>query len=955
MRIANNLPALTAFNALNSTNKSLQKAINSLSTGLRINSAADDAAGFAVSEKMRSQISGLDIALRNSQDGISLLQTAEGALGETNSMLQRMRELCVQASNDTLTSQDRQYIQLEIDELRDQIDRIANTTQFNKKRILDGSSGAIWSSSDAGVKAKIHGGLVSIDEFGQKVNHEGNYRIEVRSDPGEPQIQKFSPFFSATPVEKTVTETIEETFTQTVITTRVEIVNKEEEIIVPIVPAADDSDEAAILEININTGRSTTGATSGKGWNFNASNGTLTITGKGRYKITGTGQATTNHVVVNPGVSADVYLENVNINTAYAAFSMENATANMYLIGTNVLQSGAHRAGVEVRSGATLTINSAAGDGSLDGELRTTGGYHGSGIGGRCLAVYSSDSKQAGNVIIRGGTINAKGGDNAAGIGGGWQADAGQIEIYGGNVTATGGTDMYGSYGGGAGIGSSDHVGDSASATIIIGGGQVTAIGHDGGAGIGGGAYSGAGTIKIAPGLIGTSVIAQGSSFQGQTSEDIGAGVFYKGTYTDYDDTQTVDIPDPPAPAGYEKRKIIVPIEVTIEEVTEQQVTFTEDVKIDKTVVEESTFADFMIQTPAKRGLRGLDISEPFTSAGHETLKIMQGDGKTVEITLYPSDTMSEVAAKINNAIAFDLGQGKYADNLNKFCTIEEIPGSKVPVYTKSYARESNGTLVLDGDGNPIELGGHEVAGYQTASWMFVRSAIPGKEGELYFSGDQDLLNALGLNTIQESSENTLTASVYDAHSGKAIASNVKASGNEFMSLISPEIDIEVDPMSGLSANWNEDTKRFIMAGKGTYTTMLHLKNNGTIFQTGANKGEDFSIQLCDTSSAALNLSGVNAATQKTASRSISIIDRAIREISAQRAKIGSYENALEHTMTSLTTSSTNLTSAESRIRDADMASTMMDFVKLQILNQSGTSMLAQANQLPRSVLSLMQ
>ncbi len=102
MRITNNLPALSAFHALNATNKSLQETINTLSTGLRINSAADDAAGFAVSEKMRSQISGLDIALRNSQDGISLLQTAEGALGETNSMLQRMRELCVQASNDTL-------------------------------------------------------------------------------------------------------------------------------------------------------------------------------------------------------------------------------------------------------------------------------------------------------------------------------------------------------------------------------------------------------------------------------------------------------------------------------------------------------------------------------------------------------------------------------------------------------------------------------------------------------------------------------------------------------------------------------------------------------------------------------------------------------------------------------------------------------------------------------------
>ena len=167
MRIANNLSALGAFNALNSTNQSLQKIINSLSSGLRINSASDDAAGFAVSEKMRSQIRGLDTALRNSQDGISLLQTAEGALEQTNSMLQRMRDLSIQASNDSLTSNDRQYIQLEIDQIKDEINRVAGTTQFNQKRILDGSSGALWASSDSGVRAIIHGGLTRTDNFGQ--------------------------------------------------------------------------------------------------------------------------------------------------------------------------------------------------------------------------------------------------------------------------------------------------------------------------------------------------------------------------------------------------------------------------------------------------------------------------------------------------------------------------------------------------------------------------------------------------------------------------------------------------------------------------------------------------------------------------------------------------------------------------------------------------------------------
>jgi flagellin len=117
---------------------SLQK----LSSGLRINSAADDAAGLAISEKMRGQISGLGKASSNAEDAISLLQTAEGALDETTSILQRMRELAVQASTDTLTASDKSDIQAEFTELTEEIDRIAKTTQFNTKNLLDGNMSA---------------------------------------------------------------------------------------------------------------------------------------------------------------------------------------------------------------------------------------------------------------------------------------------------------------------------------------------------------------------------------------------------------------------------------------------------------------------------------------------------------------------------------------------------------------------------------------------------------------------------------------------------------------------------------------------------------------------------------------------------------------------------------------------------------------------------------------------
>jgi len=141
--INHNIAALNTLNRLNYATNAQSKSMEKLSSGLRINRAGDDAAGLAISEKMRGQIRGLDQASRNAQDGISLIQTAEGALNETHSILQRMRELAVQSANDTNTTSDRQELQKEVDQLAQEITRISNTTEFNSKKLLDGSlSGA---------------------------------------------------------------------------------------------------------------------------------------------------------------------------------------------------------------------------------------------------------------------------------------------------------------------------------------------------------------------------------------------------------------------------------------------------------------------------------------------------------------------------------------------------------------------------------------------------------------------------------------------------------------------------------------------------------------------------------------------------------------------------------------------------------------------------------------------
>ena len=143
MRIANNLMAMNAHRQLVINQGGIAKSIEKLSSGLRINRAGDDAAGLSISEKMRSQIRGLRQASRNAQDGISLIQTAEGALTETHAILQRMRELVVQAGNlGTQQDEDLQAIQDEIDALVEELDGIAERTEFNSKKLLDGTYSA---------------------------------------------------------------------------------------------------------------------------------------------------------------------------------------------------------------------------------------------------------------------------------------------------------------------------------------------------------------------------------------------------------------------------------------------------------------------------------------------------------------------------------------------------------------------------------------------------------------------------------------------------------------------------------------------------------------------------------------------------------------------------------------------------------------------------------------------
>jgi flagellin len=142
LRINQNIAAQNAYRSLSVSDNQMSKSLEKLSSGFRINRAADDAAGLAISEGLRSQVGGLKVAVRNAQDGVSVVQTAEGSLNEVHSILQRMRDLGVQAGNDSNSADARTNIQTEVDSLAEELTRISDSTNFNGTKLLDGTAGA---------------------------------------------------------------------------------------------------------------------------------------------------------------------------------------------------------------------------------------------------------------------------------------------------------------------------------------------------------------------------------------------------------------------------------------------------------------------------------------------------------------------------------------------------------------------------------------------------------------------------------------------------------------------------------------------------------------------------------------------------------------------------------------------------------------------------------------------
>ena len=322
---------------------------------------------------------------------------------------------------------------------------------------------------------------------------------------------------------------------------------------------------------------------------------------------------------------------------------------------------------------------------------------------------------------------------------------------------------------------------------------------------------------------------------------------------------------------------------------------------------------------------RFTDANGNFLVEYPQTITIYQGNGKSTTVTFFATDTLRDVRQKLNDAIANGLGQGQYVGN-NANLFVEYVTN---PVY-----------------GTPEAVAGTFV----------IRTAVPGAEGKLYFSGDQAFINALSLNVIQEAEDSKFNVTIYNAHTGGNPIAEAVISGNRLVGVLDPNVDVVFDAMSDIKVSFSVSGRVWSFSADTANTkTYVHLADSSLIFHIGANSRQDMNASIGRIDTLGLNLDSVLLIDNSTANDAIVRLDQAMSKVSDQRAVLGALQNRLEHTIANLGVARENIAAAESRIRDVDMAEEMMAFTRAQILMQAGVAMLAQANTIPQMVLQLLR
>ncbi len=753
LRINQNVLSINTYKSVAQTSSRLEKSIQKLSSGLRINSAADDAAGLAISEKMRRQIRGLSRAVLNAQDGISMVQTAEGALNETQSILQRMRELATQSANDTLTSNDRIEIQKEVIQLRDEINRISRSTEFNTKRLLDGSQTALVSSNSNAVK-----GLVG----GQVSGPSADYDVEISLLSG----------------------------------------------------GVSEMQRSQIFTLNDGSSNLATGSTKLQSIaQFYDANGVFVLDTPQILTLNGNGEST------SITLDGQMTLDNL-------AAGMQNAIVS--------------ESGLNLDNSRVATVN------TISTQVAGLGGYieliSGS-VGDDGRVSFSSDQKiiDALGLSVERQAVNSRveltltdtfgnvrkvrtDGNRASGLLEG-------IDLQFVSQSAQ----IAGSKGLEAGL----YITADQTFDVVLGNRTVTFT-----------IDTGAWTMEgIARSL--NAAIASAADTAGATNEPLFAGL-------------SASIVDGQVRLSYERSATVavsINTSIIIQGATGAAVIGFLD----------GTYSGF---TDGQKDLSKIEWG--FTSyvgtgaggiAGGQALVISVKDGVNNSVITIIATTVS--AASVADMIRFTVLQATVNDQL-----------------------EADSVAVrLD------QIG-----------------------GALAFTSLR-----VGTEHLDNQAANTSLVSLNMTAAASAVF---------FRSLL------------GLS----EGTAK----GSGDANFMLRVVNTQPQFQIGADQGQTMNIAIANMSAEALGVDKIDLTNVRGANEAMGILNKALDRVSDERSKLGSYNNRLEYAINNLRNTHSNLSSSESRIRDADIAMEMIEFTRNQIIQQSGTAMLAQANMVPQGVLQLL-
>jgi len=747
LRINQNVLAVGTYSSVANTASRLEKSIQKLSSGMRINGAADDAAGLAISEKMRRQIRGLSRAVLNAQDGISMLQTAEGALGESHSILQRMRELAIQSSNDTLTSNDRLEIQKEVTQLKQDLDRISRNTEFNTKKLLDGSQSALVSASSNSVKGLVNGA----------VSGGGDYNVELELlRAGISEMQR-----------------------------------------------------SQILTVKDASGKLADGGTQLQSIaQFYDSNGVFVLDTPQILSINGNGRTI--------GITIDGQMSLDNL-----AGELQNAIVS--------------KSGLEIQNSRVATINTVQTEiAGLGGYIEIISGY----VGGNGEVSFSGDQK-----VI-----------DALGLSVSREAVNNRIEM-----------------------------------TIRDGFGNVKSVKTE---------------SDLATGLLNGIDV----KFTSQAAQIAGTSGLEAGLKISPKENLTIAI-------GADN------VIVTISEGFWTMEGLARSINHQIASAIETGAADLLgLNASVVEGEIRLTYDKPATAADTLSTNII--------ITNASATTLGFVNGSYSGFVNGVKDQDYTEWGFSQF--IDTVANTVIPAATPILISVSDGvysiTITLMNT-----MGVADITDADMRSFKLFQASV------------NDTLGSVAVRIDQHGGAMAFTS----LHVGK-----YHDSTNAYTSLVSVNM-ADADQAVFMQSVFG--VKEGTAKGFGDANFRLHIVDNSPQFHIGADQGQSMNISMSNMSAEALGVANIDMTTVKGASAALGRINKAIDLVSAERSKMGAFQNRLEFAINNLRNTHSNLTASESRIRDADIAMEMIEFTRNQIISQSGTAMLAQANMVPQGVLQLLQ